>query len=92
MDDLFGDFIGLVCMAAVPGYAVLQWRLATAMRGRLRIAALAPLVVMVPLLGYTLLAFAAGSNLWPLLLILVAPVAFLYLCGVWAVKAARAKG
>jgi hypothetical protein len=39
---------------------------------------------MAPILAYTMIAFAAQSNLWPLLLIFTAPLAFLYL-GVLAV-------
>lgn len=36
-------------------------------------------MIMVPVLVFTVLAFAAQSNLWPLLLLLSAPLAFLYL-------------
>jgi hypothetical protein len=34
---------------------------------------------MVPVLAFAVLAFAAQSNLWPLLLLLTAPLACLYL-------------
>jgi hypothetical protein len=34
---------------------------------------------MVPILAVTVIAFAAQSNLWPIPLLLAAPVAFLYL-------------
>ena len=37
------------------------------------------------------MAFAAGSNLWPLLLILAAPVACVYLLGLAVVKASIAE-
>ena len=40
---------------------------------------MAPALIMVPILAYTVLAFAAQSNLWPLLMLLSAPLAFLYL-------------
>ena len=36
---------------------------------------------MVPILALTVLAFAAQSNLWPLPMILSAPLACLYLVG-----------
>lgn len=52
-----------------------------------RRAALAPLLVMVPLLVYSLVALGMGSNLWPLLFILAAPLCFFYLCGVSALDA-----
>ena len=79
--------LGLVAMIALPGYWILQIILAKRCDGGWRIAALAPLVVMVPLVAYTAFAFAAGSNLWPLMLILVSPVAFVYLAIVSAIRA-----
>lgn len=61
------------------GYFVLQpWTLMR-FNGGWRLAALVPLVAAVPLMLHALLALAAGSNLWPLLLILSLPVATLYL-------------
>jgi hypothetical protein len=71
--------VGLLVMLALPGYVVLQVWTARAYWGGWRIAALAPLVVMIPLLAWTVFSFAAGSNLWPLLLILTAPFACTYL-------------
>lgn len=75
MDEL----LGLAAMLAIPGYAVLQWQLARRWTGGWRVAALAPLVVMAPLAIHAALAFAAQSNLWPILLIFTSPLAFLYL-------------
>ena len=63
----------------VPGYFLLQAALTRGTSGWWRKATLAPAVVMVPILGYTVLAFAAQSNLWPLLMLLTAPLAFVYL-------------
>jgi hypothetical protein len=63
----------------VPGYFLLQLALARGTSGWWRKAALAPAVIMLPMLAYTLLALAAQSNLWPLLMLLTAPLAFLYL-------------
>lgn len=74
--------LGLSVMLAVPGYWVLQVRMARDYRGAWRIAALAPLLAMVPLVGYTVFALALGSNLWPLLLILASPIAVLYLAAI----------
>jgi hypothetical protein len=64
---------------AIPGYFLLQAALTFWTSGGWRKATLAPAVIMVPILAYTVLAFAAQSNLWPLLLIFTAPLAFLYL-------------
>jgi len=50
----------------VPGYLLLQAALTFGTSGRWRKATLAPAVVMVPILVFTVLAFAAQSNLWPL--------------------------
>ena len=63
----------------VPGYFLLQAALTFWTSGGWRKATLVPAVIMVPILAYTVLAFAAQSNLWPLLLILTAPLACLYL-------------
>jgi hypothetical protein len=63
----------------VPGYFLLQIALMAATSGGWRRATLAPAVVMIPVLAYTVLAFAAQSNLWPLLLLFTAPLACLYL-------------
>jgi hypothetical protein len=63
----------------VPGYFLLQAVLTLCTSGGWRKATLVPAVIMVPVLAYTVLAFAAQSNLWPLLLLLSAPLACLYL-------------
>ena len=63
----------------VPGYFLLQAVLTIGTSGRWREATLAPALIMVPILIYTVLAFAAQSNLWPLLLLFTAPLGFLYL-------------
>jgi hypothetical protein len=63
----------------VPGYFLLQVALARGTSGWRRKAALAPAVIMVPILAYTVLALAAQSNLWPLVMLLTAPLAFAYL-------------
>ena len=64
---------------AIPGYFLLQATLTLGTSGRWRKATLVPAAIMVPVLAYTVLAFAAQSNLWPLLLLLSAPLACLYL-------------
>ncbi len=70
-------FFGL--MWSAPGYFVLQavalWR----WRGGWRTAAMVPLLPMAAVLLYTIAAFRAGSNLFPLVLIFASPPALLYL-------------
>ena len=85
MDTLF-DLAGWFALIAIPGYWILQVVLARRYDGGWRVAALLPLAVMIPLALYTAFAFAAGSNLWPLLIIFVSPLGFLYLIVVTAAK------
>ncbi|MGH6895472.1 MAG: hypothetical protein ACREJ5_02840 [Geminicoccaceae bacterium] len=70
--------LGLIFLC-IPAYLVLQIVLVFLTSGGWRKASLAPAVIMIPILAYTVLAFAAQSNLWPLLLLFAAPVACLYL-------------
>jgi hypothetical protein len=64
---------------SIPAYLVLQFYTLRTYEGRWRKLALLPLWGTVPLLIYTLLALIAGSNLWPLMLMFLAPAAFIYL-------------
>lgn len=74
-----GEFVGGAITTCVPLYFVLQTWLGCAWSGRWRLAALLPMIGFVPALYYTLAGLAHGSNLWPLPLILFAPVGFVYL-------------
>lgn len=78
--------LGLLVMLAVPGYFVLQAFTVVQFSGGWRYAALVPLLGAVPLVIYALLALAAGSNLWPLLLILLSPIGLIYLVGLMMVR------
>lgn len=76
---MLSAMLGMVIMAGVPAYFVLQvvtlWRL----RGRWQRAAALPLVPMAAVLCYTVIAFNAGSNLFPLVLIFASIPGSLYL-------------
>jgi hypothetical protein len=74
-----GYLLGTLAMLSVPGYFVLQIVFALAWSGRWRIVALAPLVVMLPAMGHAAFALSAGSNIWPIVVILVAPFCCVYL-------------
>jgi hypothetical protein len=74
---------------SVPGYIVLQVYALARWRAGWRTAALVPLLLMVPLVAYTLFALLAGSNLWPLMLIFLTPLAFIYLFAVGLLRLAR---
>lgn len=83
MDDL----LGLAVVLSLPGYAVLQWYAVHNWSGGWRLAALVPLVIMGLLFIQAAVAFMAQSNLWPLMVILAAPLACLYLIGLAGARA-----
>ncbi len=75
--------VGLIAivaaLCALVGYPRAQYRSLRDMHGRWRVLAGLPLVVMAGVVVATVLAFSEGSNLAPLLFILVAPPAWIYL-------------
>jgi hypothetical protein len=76
--------IGLLAMLATPGYFILQIWTAAKLTGGWRTAALAPLVLAVPLLVWCAYAFADQSNLWPVPFLLFAPFGTFYLIALLA--------
>ena len=76
---LIGGVMITISMFSILGYLVLQPLLAWKYTGRWRIAALVPLLAVVPLFGQALYALKADSNLWPIGLIFFMPLAFLFL-------------
>ena len=78
VEEVGWDYLDLIFLS-VPGYFVLQAALTFWTSHGWRIASLVPACAMVPILVSTVIAFAAQSNLWPIPLILAAPVACLYL-------------
>jgi hypothetical protein len=76
----------LVTLAAL-AYVFLQLIMVVRYRGRWLALSLAPLGLMLPLAVHAGLAFAAGSGLWAVPLILAAPFGFLYLLGLAIAKA-----
>jgi hypothetical protein len=92
-DGLLAGLGSVIVFAAgwmIIGYFILQPFAILRTRGGWRWAAAAPLVPMGAVVLYTIFAFLAGSNLFPLFLVFLAPPAFLYLLAVWI--AARASG
>jgi hypothetical protein len=71
--------LGSLIIAAVPAYFVLQVVTLRRLRGGWRRAAAIPLVPMAAVLVYTVFAFAAGSNLFPLVLIFTSVPGAIYL-------------
>ena len=83
---LVGLLISLAIFAAFPAYLYLQVRSLKRWHGLWRMAAALPLLGMAPVLFYTVPAFLAGANLWPLGLIFAAPPALLYLLALLACR------
>lgn len=91
-DDEGGFGFGLVIMLmgwSIPGYIVLQIHTLRKYRDGWRKAALVPLIATIPAFGHALIALAANSNLWPLVMLFVTPLAFLYLVGLVIVRRVR---
>jgi hypothetical protein len=72
-------WLGTAILASAPIYLVLQIVLVVLWRGRWRIAALVPLIVILPALAMTAYEALHGSNLAPLPFIAAAPAALIYL-------------
>lgn len=87
-DDGFDLWMVIVMLMgwSVPGYFILQVLLWRRWQGRWRLAARLPLLLAIPLTAYTLFALAAGSNLWPLMMLFLMPPAFFYLLGLMLVR------
>lgn len=80
------DLLVMLAGWSIPGYFILQIYLFLRSRGRWRWAVLLPLLGTAPLVIYTLYALMAGSNLWPLMMLFLMPLAFVYLVAVWLAK------
>ena len=85
-----GLIIGLGGVSIL-GYLVLQAFLPWQFSGGWRIATLIPLLATIPLFGHAIYALNAGSNLWPIGLIFLIPVAFLYMVILLVVHSIRAR-
>jgi hypothetical protein len=79
MEILFGGLIIMVGFASAVAYLPLQLYTGIRWRGVWRIVALLPILLMVPVFAYTAYALAQESNLWPIVLIFVAPLGTGYL-------------
>jgi hypothetical protein len=85
-DSVLWGLLLMVMGWSIPGYLGLQVYMLRRYEGRWRRLALLPLWMMVPLLVYTLFALLAGSNLWPLVMLFLAPFAFVYLLVVLSIR------
>jgi hypothetical protein len=79
MDFLLGRLVPLAVYGGMFGYPVLQYLAIYWTRGRWQVYAALPLVPMAILLAVVGLSGSDGSNSWLLLLVLMAPLALVYL-------------
>jgi hypothetical protein len=78
----FDTLLGLVIALSLPAYIAAQiWSLRR-LEGGWRKAAFVPLFIMGGALAFSLFALSRGSNLWPIWLILLAPLAAVSLAGI----------
>jgi hypothetical protein len=82
MEILFG----LLIMASVPGYFVIQPMALRSWSGGWHLAAVLPLVIVVPALLWSLFALSQGSNIWPLTLIFATMLGTIYLAALWVAQ------
>jgi hypothetical protein len=78
-DDGGGGLFLMLLTLSIPGYIALQVIAWARWKGGWRWAALVPLVGMGAVFVYTLFALLAGSNLWPLMLLFLSPLACAWL-------------
>jgi hypothetical protein len=76
---IVGGLVIALGFGSAIAYPRLQYTAIRQMRGAWRGASLVPLIIMAAVGMVTARALAEGSNLWPLVLIFVAPLATLYL-------------
>lgn len=84
-----GSVLVMILMWSVPGYFVVQVLLLRRWQDGWRKAAVVPIGPMILVLGYTVYAFLAGSNIFPLVLIFTAPFALAYLIVLIFLRRAR---
>ena len=78
--------LGGLLMASVPAYFIAQPAAILRWRGGWRTAALAPLLLTIPALAFSLFALSQDSNLWPLALIFAAAASTFYLAFLWLLR------
>jgi hypothetical protein len=82
---------GLLIVGALPGYLVLQFLSMRFLDSGWRKAALVPLLLMALACLHAAYALSQDSNLWPIVVILTAPLACLYLAGLLGLRFLHAR-
>ncbi len=88
-DDGSLDWLIFLMAWSVPGYFLLQGWVWLRWHDGWRKAGLLPLWAGVPAIGHAVFALLMGSNLWPLVMLFVLPVLFLYLVCLFLVRLSK---
>jgi hypothetical protein len=86
--DTADNILGLIIMAAIPAYLLLQVWTAVELPSGWRVAALLPLGLALSLIVWCLLALSGYSGFWPLPLVFFAPLGAIYLLGIVGLRRA----
>jgi hypothetical protein len=81
------EIAGALWMTSVPLYFILQAWFGFRWTGGWRIAALLPLIPVGPAVLWSFYALSHQSNLWPITVVLLAPLGSIYLLIVWVLRA-----
>jgi hypothetical protein len=82
---ILGLLMYLIVAFSIKGYITRQRSAIKEMQGLWWILACVPLIVVAVVVVVTIVGLIQGSNLWPIFLILIVPVAYVYLLVLWAV-------
>jgi len=82
--------LGMLILAGIPAYLLLQVWTAIRLRSAWRLAALVPLALAISMIVCCLRALAGESSLWAVPVIFFAPVAAIYLLGLLGIEKAAA--
>src|SRR6266571_5149438 len=85
MDIVYVMWITVGAYFVAQCYTLIAWRRAW------RIAAVVPLVGIIPVVVLTFQGYRQQSNLWPIFLLFAGPVALLYLVALMVIRATRKK-
>lgn len=81
--------VAIICVPISPAYFFVQPMAIKKWKGGWRIAAMAPLLLTLAAIPYSIMGIIQNSNLWPLGAMCVLGLGSAYLLVLWAVKAGR---
>jgi len=88
--DAADNVLGVLIMAGIPAYLLLQVWTAIELKRAWRFAALVPLALAASMIVWCIRALAGDAGLWLVPVVFFAPVAAIYLLGLLGLKKAAA--